>query len=359
MAWKSVTSATSWQDLAVASEIALAYDRRVSILTTTERTAAGVSWLYPSGDPSEADQVFTLVKALQTGIAKLYSYFSDPTAALSGSTSYPANYASAAAMFTAAGLTKSGYYRRIAEGGTQPAAWTNYSAPGWSYGTIQSGDLAGPWLWIDLQNALTALTRRIYSLTSATAPNLQVYDLIGFYKTATNTYPTHTGALGTAVSRYAWQDTATFGAQKAITVNWPVYPYEYINAIGGHGTTYYKGRISTLPSRAKNVYILGKCKITNEGDNENWSPDDFGTGWDFGKYDYGNVNIFETIADTEATSIDFWNPPMIPSWNNLWTTLLATVPWPTVNPATDIVKTNTATAWSKIERAAVDFDFDP
>lgn len=356
MAWKPVTAATSWQDLAVASEIALAYDRRVSILTTTERTAAGVSLLYPSGDPSEADQVFTLVKALQTGIAKLYSYFSDPTAALSGSTSYPANYASAAAMFTAAGLTSSGYFRRIAEGGTQPAAWTNYTATGWSYGLIQSGDLAGPWLWIDLQAALTALTRRIYSITSANAPNLQVYDLIGFETSTYNSYPTWTSALLNPLSNQGWQYMSVFGISK---VSYYADAYNVEHQLAGIGTTCYQGRLNSLPSCSKSVHILGRCTITGTGENLNWAPADLGTGWTLATYP-GIINIMATTSGTTAPYIDFWNPPQVPSWNNRWTTLINSVPWPVVGPiGTYLWSNNYRELRVEIQKAAVDFDFDP
>ena len=356
MAWKTINVDTSWQDLDVASEIALAYDRRVGILTTTERTAAGVSILFPSGDPSESNTVYDLVYALQVGIAKLYSYFSNPTAALAGSTSYPANYASAAAMFSAAGLTSSGYFRRIASGGTQPATWTSYGAPGWSYGTIQSGDLAGPWLWIDLQNALTALTRRIYSLNSATAPNLQVYDLIGFYRQATNAYPTYTNAMLLALTGQSWQNMSTFGVGKTSYYSDPL---NILHQLIGIGTTCYQGRISTLPSREKTVQILGRVTIRGTGENLNWATADLGTGWTLATYP-GIINIMSTTSATTATSVDFWNPPQVPSWNNLWTTLINSVPWPVVKswgsyPNAD----NELELRVEIEKAAVDFDFDP
>ena len=354
--WKTIDIDTSWQDLDVASEIALAYDRRVSILTTTERTAAGVSWLFPSGDPSESNTVYDLVYALQVGIAKLYAYFSDPTAALAGSTSYPANYASAAAMFTAAGLTSSGYFRRIASGGTQPATWTSYGAPGWSYGTIQSGDLAGPWLWIDMQNALTALTRRIYSLTSANAPNLQVYDLIGFQKSAYNTYPTWTSALLNPLSNQSWQYMSTFGISK---VSYYALPDTYEHQLSGTGITCYQGRINGLPSRSKSVQILGRCTITDNGGNLNWAPPvDLGTGWTLAS-GTGIINIMATTSGTTATSIDFWNPPQVPSWNNRWTTLINSVPWPVATPGGPNQWANNKLGLRvEIQRAAVDFDFD-
>jgi hypothetical protein len=160
MAFIAIDTDTSWQDMYVAQEIATSYNRR--------RMLFGLSEI---ATPTADTLVHDFVLALQTGIEEMmgYDYFGYGTfygwllntAALSsyeGQTAAPTPLTQDAGM-TAAGLTASGYWRRIAEGGTQPATWTNYAADGWSYGKIESKDLAGPWLWKDIQLALSALTR--------------------------------------------------------------------------------------------------------------------------------------------------------------------------------------------------------
>jgi hypothetical protein len=160
MAFIAIDGDTSWQDLAIAEELAESYNLR--------RQVFGLSTI---ATPTQATQVYTFVRALQEGIEEMmgYDYFGYGeyygwllnTAALStyaGQTSFPSPMTLSSGM-TAAGLTASGYWRRIAEGGSQPATWTNYGAAGWSYGKITDKDLAGPWLWKDIQLALSVLTR--------------------------------------------------------------------------------------------------------------------------------------------------------------------------------------------------------
>lgn len=160
MAFTAIDSDTSWQDLEIATEIATSYNRRRLVFGLSGITA-----------PTQDTEVFDFITALQDGIEEMmgYDYYGYGayygwllnTAALStyeGQTSYPSPMTVAQAM-TAAGLTSSGYWRRIADSGTQPATWTNYGAAGWSYGKIQDKDLAGPWLFKDIQLALSALTR--------------------------------------------------------------------------------------------------------------------------------------------------------------------------------------------------------
>ena len=207
MAFIAIDTDTSWQDLYVAEEIATSYNRR--------RLLFGLSEI---ATPTADTLVYDFVLALQTGIEEMmgYDYFGYGTfygwllntAALSsyeGQAATPTPLTQAAGM-TAAGLTASGYWRRIAEGGTQPTTWTNYAADGWSYGKIESKDLAGPWLWKDIQLALSALTR-------AKLPFTQRRYKGGAYLGSTTTIPS------TAMSFGSWStsglDTGFFiGKQK-------------------------------------------------------------------------------------------------------------------------------------------------
>ncbi len=158
MAFTLIDSNTSWQDLAVAQEIATSYNYR--------RLLCGLSTI---SAPKVDTEVYDFVLAVQTGIEYMIgAVWLSPSTSLSsllGQSGFPVPLTEAQAM-TAAGLTESGYWRRIADGGTQPAIWTNYSAVGWYYGKIQDKDLAGPWLFKDIQVALSILTRARLNLTS-------------------------------------------------------------------------------------------------------------------------------------------------------------------------------------------------
>jgi len=151
MAFTLIDSDTSWQDLAIAAEIAASYNLR--------RTLMGLSTI---ADPTADTTVYDFVLAIQTGIeamaADAWINNSGSLSGFEGQSAYPSKLTHAQAK-TSAGLTESGYWRRIADEGTQPATWTDYDATGWSYGKITDKDLAGPWLFKDIQLALSALTR--------------------------------------------------------------------------------------------------------------------------------------------------------------------------------------------------------
>jgi len=162
MGWTTITADTSWQELAIAQQIATAFNKRVNALSSAEQTAAGVSTI----SASEAVTVFDFIEAVQTGVQLLYPYFSDPTLSLAGQSGFPVVYSSVGEMFDAAGLTATGRFRRIADGGTAPNPWTDYDDEGWVYGAITDKDLAGPWLFKDLQSVLSVLTRRLQAYDS-------------------------------------------------------------------------------------------------------------------------------------------------------------------------------------------------
>jgi hypothetical protein len=159
MAFTLIDSDTSWQSLAIAQEIATSYNFR--------RSLCGLSTI---AAPDENTEVFDFVLAVQTGIEEMANdIWLNNSASLSayvGQSALPTAMSLPQAM-TLAGLTESGYWRRIADGGTQPADWTDYGATGWSYGKMVDKDLAGPWLFKDIQLALSALTRASVPVTAA------------------------------------------------------------------------------------------------------------------------------------------------------------------------------------------------
>lgn len=191
MAFIVIDGDTSWQDLAIAEELATSYNRR--------RALCGLATI---AAPTQATEVYAFVRALQEGIEAmaddLWLNNSAALTAYEGQASYPSIMSLSGAM-TAAGLTASGYWRRIAEGGTQPAAWANYAAEGWAYGKITSKDLAGPWLFKDLQVAMSALTRALIPLTQWRSKNGEWFGYTSFPSTAMSW-----GAWGDGTPSVSW-----------------------------------------------------------------------------------------------------------------------------------------------------------
>lgn len=167
MAWISIDADTSWQSLAIAQEIATAFNKRASACNENSiETRLSVSAI------GQDCRVYDFVIAIQDGIEGMATKWANPSTPLSGQTASPANFSTVSAFMARAGLTQTGYWRRISEGGSQPETWTSYTASGWSYGKISSKDLVGPWLWADIQAALSAMTRivlPIYARSNAYA----------------------------------------------------------------------------------------------------------------------------------------------------------------------------------------------
>jgi hypothetical protein len=187
MAFTVIDGDTSWQDLSIAQEIVSSYNLR--------RTLCGLSTM---ATPSEATIDNAFILALQTGIAEMadnkWVNNSGSLSAFEGQSAYPAKMSTSTTM-AAAGLTSTGYWRRIAEGGSQPGTWTDYGAVGWSYGTIASKDLAGPWLFKDLQLALSAMSRTLLPYTR--------------WRSKAGSYIGERPIQSTAISFAAWQTSST------------------------------------------------------------------------------------------------------------------------------------------------------
>ena len=147
----------------MALEIAVAYNKRAAAVgEDTLETELGVSTI------NKDVTIYDFILTCQTGIESMGPRFADPDMVLTGLSEAPGSYAGAAGFvpdagltefMTDAGLTTAGYWRRIAAGGSNPDPWTPYT--GYSYGRIVWKDLAGPWLFKDLQVALTKMTRHI------------------------------------------------------------------------------------------------------------------------------------------------------------------------------------------------------
>jgi hypothetical protein len=292
MPFTAVDADTSWQDLALAAELRVAYNHR--------RAACGLSTL---AAPTQDTRVFDFILSLQQGIEAMAASFADPAAALDGESAFPAPYASASAALTAAGLTASGYWRRIAEGGSQPASWTSYGASGWSYGQITSKDLAGPWLYIDLQTALAHLTRRViphvFSPSSHTEDVYYLYEPSSLYDIPQTSGP----AVG-----YTSSISAEMWMRRAIReVNTTPDPDRYYLYYQEYRRTDAR-TLSGLPEVSKTVRLL----ILPTEPSGATVFDDFGAGWTAGE-----TAVYQTWT-ADASAAYTWDTPTLPTWSALF-----------------------------------------
>lgn len=164
MAFTTITADTALNDLDLALEIAVALNKRCAVAGVTGITVPEVGTNFRS-----------FIRAAQEKIQAVAPSFSNPSATLAGQSSLPSSWTLGAAM-TAAGLTASGYWRRIPAAGSLPASWSSYSDAAYSYGLAAEDDLIGPWLYADLMAALSKLTRHA-SDPSDNDVNYLAYDL--------------------------------------------------------------------------------------------------------------------------------------------------------------------------------------
>ena len=340
MGWTGIDVDTSWQDLTIAQEIATAYNKRVAALTATEQTATGVSAI----TPAETMTVYDFVLAVQTGIEAMATYWAAPDGS-----GLQDNFASVAAAMSDAGLTESGYWRRIAEGGTQPSAWTTYNAAGWSYGKITDKDLAGPWLWIDIQNALENMKRRAWYLKGAAGYNAAIDAGV-------------TGSFEQSVYNSEWEtsyptppsfdiDSATSGIYEegfygaAKLRNGPASNWTYSTQAACFRN------ILTVPcsSHTKNVRLLGKYDYVFLNDSPLWA-----TGFGLNPT-YATVVEIDSVSSNTATSVELKNLPAITAWGDL----LDYIPWPSDPASEGDYKINSEDLKVTDMCVIVDYQFDP
>lgn len=147
MAFTTITADTALNDLDLALEISTALNKRCAVAGVTGITV-----------PDVGTNVRTFIRACQEKIQAVSPSFSNPSATLAGQSALPSSWTLSAAM-TAAGLTASGYWRRIPAAGSLPASWSSYSDAAYSYGLAAEDDKIGPWLFSDLMAVLSKLTR--------------------------------------------------------------------------------------------------------------------------------------------------------------------------------------------------------
>jgi len=151
-----ITDLTDLQDKAIHNELRDAFNERYSIhsnLTLYSPISAGADIQARS---YWAGYQTNLIDAVNSFIDPAYDPHLNPA---------PAPYEISQWMIDA-GIPYG--FRRVA-GANWPSDWTDYNDPAYSYGKIQTGDIIGPWLIVDLQNGLNALRRTYYGISTASS----------------------------------------------------------------------------------------------------------------------------------------------------------------------------------------------
>ncbi len=352
MGWTTITADTSWQELSIAQEIATAYNKRVAALSETERTDAEVDEI----KPSDAMTVFDFVHAVQTGIEAMARYWGDKDRVLinvSPDTLSFTNFSSVSEMMTAAGLTQPGYWRRIEEGGTQPEDWESYTATGWSYGKITDKDLAGPWLFIDLQVALSALTRRYSDGPYAVPVSWKGYHASFDYGPLQGSTPSPGGL--TWETGYGVDGYSVYKYMENNTSN-PVDPSACFWILE-LSAAYRECTITDMSSEEKTVTLYGYytfirlAMLSNSSVSPSWTP---GMGIGLGELSEGDglvVALSEyTGTDTSTTLLSC---PALGSWS-----IEGYVPWPATT-STNGQSSSFETIVVNVLFPVIDYQFDP
>lgn len=149
----TISNGDDLQALSLLNELQLAYSER--------RQAIGQS----AADLLEAGQDLQAVSLwsgwqdwVEDNVASWLDYEAGSGGDFTGLASLPV--LDLARLRTLAGLPEDGF-RRV-PGDDWPEDWTDNEDPAFEYGPCESGDIIGPWLWVDLQRAFSALRWTTY-----------------------------------------------------------------------------------------------------------------------------------------------------------------------------------------------------
>ena len=194
-------------------------------------------------------------------------------------------------MFSAAGLTSSWLFRRIASGEhNPPRGQVTVHRAGH---TVQFNPV------ICWPLALDRPAKRSHRphpqdllIHQRQRPQPSSLRFNRIQKSTYNTYPTWTSALLNPLSNQSWQYMSTFGIKILLHL------ISYLSTnLTGIGTTCYQGRLNSLLRRSKSVQILGRLhNYATGGENLNWAPT---RPWALGglaTLTHGIINIMATTS---------------------------------------------------------------
>jgi hypothetical protein len=156
-------------------------------------------------------------------------------------------------FFVDAGITPVGGpsygFRRATAWNPSSDDWTDIADPMFSYGFIQAGDILGPWIIVDLQNALSILKHKLrITAYSFTAPRLRITAPAGSSATCAAMLADGS-ARWTAAS---WTDGSSYPTT-------PKYPYGCFSRITCLSSSYYyatSNRSYYIYTRESDVALL-------------------------------------------------------------------------------------------------------
>jgi len=158
MSFSPITVDTSWQDLAIAKEIAVALNKRIAAVgapCTLEEL------LHITSFDTDRVSVYDFVQTCQAEIESLCTRFCNAGLDKVADGVLISTFPNTETFMSVAGLpwhNGNHGWHRMPNGQTPVDEWPDYS--NWTTkGKIQPKDLAGPWLFKDLEIALSALTR--------------------------------------------------------------------------------------------------------------------------------------------------------------------------------------------------------
>lgn len=259
---------TSWQSLAIAKQLAEAYNERAKccFLQTIE------SQLGITDFDNDKVSVYKFISKMQTGILSMRQYFVNPALPILGQRNFLTPYASNSALYVAAQIPN-GFYRMPFTGGS-------------ANGLIQDGDKAGWWLFDDLQKCLTVMKRRVHQ----TLP-LYRYDAVKTIDDPEELDPDE------AIS---YTQSSSANARIAVE-NWPYHKV--------YQSAYHRGYIlSGLTDQIKKVTATFLVKGYNNAYDYSVETD-FGTGYTWFNYPNGidtaaQTNLVREIQSTSDQTID-------------------------------------------------------
>ena len=153
-----ITAGVDWQALSIVNEIVLAWRERVAVASNNP-----IGAVMAAGDDIQDKDVWEDMQLAVDGWAT--TFVDHTTSPFGGDASVPKF--TLASFRTEAGLNSSGW-KRATEWvpGAVDGTWQNDVT--FSYGVMQAGDIIGPWIFDDLQKALSTLkwTERSGSSTS-------------------------------------------------------------------------------------------------------------------------------------------------------------------------------------------------
>lgn len=335
MAFTSITADTACNKLSLALQAAVAINKRCLALGQPA---------YFTQMPTAGTNLKSFIHDAQSHVESLLAltqqFFADPALTLAGQSSLPGAWGVSACM-AAAGLTESGYWRRIPPGGSKPADWSDYADDAFSYGQAEDADLIGPWIWADLFSVLSKMTRMTYDPDPAIGNSRHDAEYVATALKVEDTYAGEFELSGTVAVTVAANATPVSGS---VTVS------KFRNS----GLYSIQGEVGNHFVRFPRYNVLGAAETYTvvfipRGDNV--FPEITGV---------INDGVTNTSSNFELETGHilkwFWAPPSVINGAAIpWATLSAKLPW----PATDNSSASLDISYSGSDMCLVtDYDFN-